>query len=115
MNEELNVSQEEILFTLHDEEGNEVLYRKILDFVNPENNKNYYILTENISEEEEEIEIFPMIFIKGENGEEDRFEPLTTDEEWDMVEQVVGALYASDDNEESHDGHDSSCQCGMKH
>lgn len=33
---ELNINNEEELLTLYDEEGNEVLYRKMLEFYHPE-------------------------------------------------------------------------------
>ena len=35
-NTELNISNEEELLTLFDENGNEVLYRKMLEFYHPE-------------------------------------------------------------------------------
>ena len=44
-NTELNISNEEELLTLFDENGNEVLYRKMLEFYHPEFKK-YVILAE---------------------------------------------------------------------
>ena len=40
-NTELNISNEEELLTLFDENGNEVLYRKMLEFYHPEFKKEY--------------------------------------------------------------------------
>ena len=44
--EEMDFNMEEELLTLYDEEGNEVLYRKMLEFHHPEFNKDYVILAE---------------------------------------------------------------------
>ncbi|MBS3512673.1 DUF1292 domain-containing protein, partial [Staphylococcus aureus] len=41
---QLEINNEEELLTLFDEEGNEVLYRKVLEFYHPEFKKEYVIL-----------------------------------------------------------------------
>ncbi|WP_342389238.1 DUF1292 domain-containing protein [Salinicoccus bachuensis] len=89
--EEMDFNMEEELLTLYDEEGNEVLYRKMLEFHHPEFNKDYVILAEegNFSNDDEEIELIPMINMPDEDGEGGKFMPVETDEEWDMIEEVV--------------------------
>lgn len=90
--EEMDFNMEEELLTLYDEEGNEVLYRKMLEFHHPEFNKDYVILAEegNFSnDDDEEIELIPMINVPDEDGDGGKFMPVETDEEWDMIEEVV--------------------------
>jgi uncharacterized protein YrzB (UPF0473 family) len=60
---ELEINNEEELLTLYDEEGNEVLYRKVLEFFHPEFKKEYVILAEEGAESDDEdlIELVPMI------------------------------------------------------
>ncbi|REH91674.1 DUF1292 domain-containing protein, partial [Staphylococcus felis] len=45
-NNEFEINNEEQLLTLFDENGNEVLYRKMLEFYHPEFDKDYVILAE---------------------------------------------------------------------
>lgn len=98
--EEMDFNQEEELLTLYDEEGNEVLYRKMLEFHHPEFEKDYVILAEegNFSNDDEEIELIPMINVADEDGEGGKFLPVETDDEWDMIEEVVNTRM--DDPEE---------------
>lgn len=87
-NEELTFNNDEELLTLYDNEGNEVLYRKLLQFYHPTFEKEYLILAEesNFSDEDGDIELIPMISTDEEDGQ---LLPVETDEEWDMIEEVV--------------------------
>ncbi len=89
--EEMEFNMEEEMLTLYDEQGNEVLYRKMLEFHHPGFDKEYVILAEegNFSNEDEEIELIPMINVPDEDGEGGKFMPVETDEEWDMIEEIV--------------------------
>lgn len=88
---QLEINNEEELLTLFDEEGNEVLYRKVLEFCHPEFKKEYVILAEEgaQSDEDDMIELVPMINEPDESGDGGKLVPIETDEEWDMIEEVV--------------------------
>lgn len=93
---ELNINNEEELLTLYDEEGydeegNEVLYRKMLEFYHPEFKKEYVVLAEEGAQTDEDdmIELVPMINEPDESGDGGKLVPIETDEEWDMIEEVV--------------------------
>ncbi len=88
-NEELTFNNEEELLTLYDDEGNEVLYRKLLEFYHPEFKKEYIILAEesNFADEDGDIELIPMI--NSADSEGGHLLPVETDEEWDMIEEIV--------------------------
>ena len=81
---ELTINNEEELLTLYDENGNEVLYRKMLEFYHPEFKKEYVVLAEEgaQSDDEDMIEL-------DESGDGGKLVPIETDEEWDMIEEVV--------------------------
>lgn len=89
--EKMNLGMEEEIYRLEDEDGNEKQYRKILEFTNPNNNNLYYIFAEEEKIEEDELQIFPMICI--EEGETVRFEPVESEEEFNMIEEVLDILY----------------------
>ncbi len=90
--DQMNVKMdEEEVYTLVDEEGVEREYRKLLEFTNPTNNNLYYIFAEEEKIEDEELQIFPMVCI--EEGDKVRFEPVETDEEFDMISEVLDILY----------------------
>lgn len=89
----LDINNEEELLTLFDEEGNEVLYRKLVNFFHPGFEKEYVILAEEGASDEEEIELIPMINIPDAEGEGGKFMPIETDEEWDMIEEFVNTNF----------------------
>ncbi|MEJ7480420.1 DUF1292 domain-containing protein, partial [Staphylococcus pasteuri] len=72
---ELHVNNNEELLTLYDEEGNEVLYRKVLEFYHPEFKKEYVILAEEGAESDDDdmVELVPMINEPDEDGEGGKF------------------------------------------
>ena len=88
---ELQINNDEELLTLFDEEGNEVLYRKVLEFYHPEFDKEYVILAEEgeASDDDDMIELIPMINVPDESGDGGQFLPVETEEEWDMIEEIV--------------------------
>lgn len=85
----LEINNEEELLTLIDENNNEVLYRKILEFYHPEFKKEYIILAEEGTADDEEIELIPMINEANDDGDGGKLLPVETDEEWDMIEEIV--------------------------
>lgn len=87
----LEFNHEEELLSLYDENGNEVLYRKMLEFYHPGFEKEYVILAEEgaQSDEDDLIELIPMINEPDESGEGGKFLPVETEEEWDMIEEIV--------------------------
>ncbi|WP_278925501.1 DUF1292 domain-containing protein [Staphylococcus auricularis] len=88
---ELRVNNEEELLTLYDENGDEVLYRKMLEFYHPEFEKEYVILAEEGAEADDDdlIELIPMINETDESGDGGRLLPVESDEEWNMIEEIV--------------------------
>ena len=87
----ISIDNTEEVYTLSTLEGEEKEYRKILEFTNPTNGNLYYIFAEEETIDEEEISSFPMVCV--EDGDEMRFEPVETDEEYDMISEVLDTFY----------------------
>ncbi|WP_240376497.1 DUF1292 domain-containing protein [Bacillus piscicola] len=84
-----------------DDEGNEHLFDVLFTFDVDETGKSYMVLTEageqESDEEEEEVEVFAFRFEDaGEEESDISLFPIETDEEWDMVEEMVETFSADD-------------------
>ena len=80
--------------TIIDEAGNEVLYEIVLTFDSDETSKSYVIYK---LPGEENDEVFASSYKEG-NTEGGDLLPIETDEEWDMIEEVLNTFL--DDEEE---------------
>jgi uncharacterized protein YrzB (UPF0473 family) len=91
---------DEKLFTVIDEDGNEVEYEVVLTFKSEEFKKSYVVYKLPGDENEE---VFAAIFDE-ENKEGGNLIQVETDEEWDMLDEVLNAfledLDDADDEEE---------------
>ncbi len=85
--------------TLIDEDGNEELFEILLTFESDEFEKSY-VLVYPTSSEEEELEIFAFSYIEEEGGLDGNLSQVETDEEWEMIEEVLGAFIEDEDDEE---------------
>ncbi|MFB4163810.1 DUF1292 domain-containing protein [Alteribacillus sp. JSM 102045] len=74
-----------------DEEGNEHLFDVLFTFDVDETGKSYMVLTDaGENEDEEEVEVFAFRFEdEGEKESDISLFPIETDEEWDMVEEMI--------------------------
>lgn len=88
-----NIEDEHI--TLVDEKGNEELYKILLTFESEEFNKNY-VLVHPASSSEEEVEVFAFSYQESDGGLEGELGTVETNEEWNMIEEVLGAFVEED-------------------
>lgn len=88
--------------TIVDEDGNEQLCEIIYTFDSEQHGKSYvlYSLVGADEDEDGQIEIFASAFVPSENGEDGELSPIETDEEWDMVEDVLETLEAQFEDEQ---------------
>ncbi|MBB5150232.1 MULTISPECIES: DUF1292 domain-containing protein [Ureibacillus] len=96
---------EERHITVIDEDGNEQLCEVIHTFDSEKFGKSYVLYTIVGAEEDEDgqIEIFASSFTPAENGEDGELQPIETEEEWDMIEEVLNSLeeeFELEDDEE---------------
>lgn len=80
--------------TVVDEDGNEQLYEVLFTFDSDEFEKSYVLYFPVGAEEDdnEEIEIHASAYVQNEEGEEGSLQPIETDEEWDMIEEMLNTF-----------------------
>ncbi|WP_080844792.1 DUF1292 domain-containing protein [Cytobacillus gottheilii] len=86
--------------TVVDEEGNEQLCEVLFTFNSDEFGKSY-VLYYPIGEEddEEEIEIHASAFIPSDDYTDGELQPIETDEEWDLIEEMLNTFLAEQEEE----------------
>lgn len=88
--------------TIVDEEGNEQLCEVLFTFESDEFGKSY-VLFQQVGEnedDEEGPEIHAYAFNPSEEGEDGELIPIETEEEWDMVEEMLNTFYDEQEEEE---------------
>ena len=73
-------------FSMIDKNGNEVIYDVLFTFESDETGKNYIVYTDNSRDENGSIQVFASIYDP--EDPEGHLEAVTTDEEWNMIEEV---------------------------
>lgn len=89
--------------TVIDENGNEQLCEILFTFDSEDYNKSYifYYPAGAAEREDEEVEIFAAIYEPRENDiEQGDLKPIESDEEWEMVEEVLATFIDSELDEE---------------
>ncbi|MEH7379848.1 DUF1292 domain-containing protein [Bacillus sp. JJ1533] len=80
--------------TVVDEQGNEILCEVLFTFESEEFGKSYvlYYPVSDENEDEEDIEIHASSFSPSEDGEDGELQPIETEEEWDLVEEMLNTF-----------------------
>lgn len=86
--------------TIVDEEGNEQLCEILLTFDSEEFGKSYVLYYPiGADEDDEEIEIHASAFIPNDENEEGDLMPIETDEEWDLIEEMLNTFLEEEEEE----------------
>ncbi|PPA71497.1 DUF1292 domain-containing protein [Jeotgalibacillus proteolyticus] len=85
--------------TVVDEQGNEVLCEVLFTFDSDEFKKSYVLYFPVGEAEEEEIEIHASSFEQNEENEEGELKPIETEEEWDMIEEMLNTFLDEEEEE----------------
>lgn len=78
--------------TIIDEEGNEVLHEVLFTFDSEDFGKSYVLVYPAGIPEGEEVELQAFSYVEAEDGTEGDLLPIETDEEWDMIEEVLNTF-----------------------
>lgn len=97
MADDQNNKQSDEFITLVDEEGAEELYQILLTFESDEFEKSYVLVYPAGADEDEEVEIFAFSYDDPDEGLEGQLDDIETEQEWDMIEEVLGAFVAEDE------------------
>ncbi|AMB99763.1 hypothetical protein AWM75_07210 [Aerococcus urinaehominis] len=78
--------------TIVDEAGNEQLYEILLTFHSDDHDKSYVVVYPAGAGEDEAVEVSAFAYIEDEDEMSGQLLPIETDEEWDMVEEVLNTF-----------------------
>lgn len=92
-------AHDEEFITIVDEDGNEELYQILFTFDSQDFDKSYVLLYPAGTSEDDEVEIQAYSFVANEEGNAGDLNPIETDAEWDMVEEVLNTFLADEDEE----------------
>lgn len=95
------MDNEEQKITLVDEHGNEELYNVLFTFDSEDYGRSYVLLYPSEAEADEEVDIQAYAFMPDENHDlgEGKLIPIESDEEWDMVEEVLNTFLGDQDQD----------------
>ena len=88
--------------TVVDEQGNEQLCNVLFTFESEEFGKSYVLYYPIGAEEDEneEIEIHASSFSPNENGEDGELLPIESEEEWEMIEEMLNTFLDEEEEED---------------
>lgn len=88
------MTHDEKQITIIDENGNEQLCEVLFTFDSDEFEKSYVLYFPVGAEEDdnEEIEIHASSFIPAEEGQDGELMPIESDEEWDLIEEMLNTF-----------------------
>ena len=78
------------IFVGIDEEGNETIFYKLLEFDSKETNKHYLAYTDNKTDEEGNIKAYGAVVTYDEDNM--NLEPIETEKEWKVIEMALKVL-----------------------
>lgn len=90
-------NHDEEYVTIIDEDGNEELYQILFTFDSEDFGKSYVLLYPAGVTDDEDVEIQAYSFVENEEGGAGDLLPIETQEEWDMVEEVLNT-FMEDEN-----------------
>ena len=88
MNEEKPVTNS--VFTVKDENGNNIECEILFTFESPETNKNYIVYTDNTRDEAGNVEVYASIYDP--ENPHSRLEAIETEKEWKVIETILETL-----------------------
>ncbi|MBG9979700.1 DUF1292 domain-containing protein [Facklamia sp. DSM 111018] len=84
--------------TVVDEEGNEALYEVLFTFDSEDFGKSYVLIYPAGVSEEEDVELQAFSFVENEDGTSGDLQPIETEEEWDMIEEVLNTFIEEEED-----------------
>jgi len=85
--------------TIIDEEGNEELYEILFTFESDDFGKSYVLVYPMGTNEEEEVELSAFSYKESEGGLEGSLSSIDSDEEWEMIEEVLNTFISEEEDE----------------
>ena len=81
--------EEDLTFTLINDEGQEIECEILFTFENAENGKNYVVYTDNSLDENGDVCVFASVY---DSDEDHTLLPIETEEEWALIDQILAGV-----------------------
>jgi uncharacterized protein YrzB (UPF0473 family) len=78
------------IFTVVNDEGNEVECEVLFTFESEETHKNYIVYTDNTTDESGNIKVYASIYDP--NDDQTKLLPIETDREWKIIETILDSI-----------------------
>lgn len=91
--------KKKILFGLQTKKEKKKLTKFFLTLIPKTLTNLTYYISQQVKGEDEEIEILASSYIQDEEGKQGQLKPVETDEEWDMIEEILATFLADEDEE----------------
>ncbi|WP_423189616.1 DUF1292 domain-containing protein [Alkalibacterium sp. f15] len=86
--------------TIIDEEGNEELYEILFTFESDDFGKSYVLVYPTGTNEGEEVELSAFSYKESEGGLEGSLSSIDSDEEWEMIEEVLNTFISEEEEDD---------------
>lgn len=87
------------VFTVLGEDGKEVTYEALFTFDSDETKKSYIVYTDNTLDETGSTKVYASVFDP--TGENKNLQPVETEKEWVVIENILSSLQEKMDDEEA--------------
>ena len=88
--EDNELKQEENTFKVINDRGEEIMCDILFTFDSEETKKSYIVYTDNSKDESGNIQVYASIYDP--NQEDQKLEPITTEQEWKDIETILNTL-----------------------
>ncbi|MBK0347363.1 DUF1292 domain-containing protein [Aerococcaceae bacterium zg-ZJ1578] len=88
---------EQEFITIVDEEGNESLYEILFTFESEDFGKSYVLVYPAGAHDDEDVELQAFSYVENESGDAGSLDPIETEAEWDMIEEVLNTFLADEE------------------
>ena len=88
--EDNELKQEENTFKVINDRGKEIMCDILFTFDSEETKKSYIVYTDNSKDESGNIQVYASIYDP--NQEDQKLEPITTEQEWKVIETILNTL-----------------------
>ena len=86
----MDMENEELSFTVTDNEGREIRFDVLFSYESPETGKNYIVYTDNTLDDDGNTKVYASIFEP--DNDTEQLLPIETEEEWAMIEKIIEKL-----------------------
>ena len=93
------MKNEKNTLTIKNDEGKEIECEVLFTFDSEENGKSYIAYTDNTTDESGSTKVYASIYDP--TGADKTLQPIETDEEWQVIENILSSIQEKIDNEDN--------------